>query len=116
MHAEFRPSLSYDIQPDEGPDSWTLHCGESAVNCQDSYELVYEFEKDMTERVQLLRPELYFLHGAALASGSNEKIVDLIHNPQPQNWPDFATPMTPMPQVSNADALKIAAWINSLAK
>ena len=47
---------------------------------------------------------------------SNEKIVDLIYNPQPQNWPDYATPMAPMPQVPRADALKIAAWINSLAR
>ncbi len=45
---------------------------------------------------------------------TNEKIVQLIHNPQPQNWPDYATEMPPMPQVSKADALKIAAWINSL--
>lgn len=45
---------------------------------------------------------------------SNERIVDLIHNPEPQNWPDYATPMPPMPQVSRDDALKIAAWINSL--
>jgi cytochrome c551/c552 len=45
---------------------------------------------------------------------SNEKIVELIHNPQPQNWPDFETAMPPMPQVTNEDAYKIAAWINSL--
>ncbi|SHF98390.1 Cytochrome c [Cnuella takakiae] len=45
---------------------------------------------------------------------SIEKIVQLIHNPQPQNWPDYATPMPPMPQVPVADAKKIAAWINSL--
>ena len=45
---------------------------------------------------------------------SNEKIVELIHNPQPQNWPDYETAMPPMPQVTRADALKIAAWINSL--
>ena len=45
---------------------------------------------------------------------SNEKIVELIHNPQPQNWPDYATAMPPMPQVTREDALKIAAWINSL--
>ncbi len=47
---------------------------------------------------------------------SIEKIVQLIHNPQPQNWPDYATPMPPMPQVSKGDARKIAAWINSLNK
>lgn len=45
---------------------------------------------------------------------SNEKIVQLIHNPQPQNWPDYAVAMPPMPQVSKADGLKMAAYINSL--
>jgi cytochrome c551/c552 len=45
---------------------------------------------------------------------SNEKIVELIHNPKPENWPDYPTEMPPMPQVSKNDALKIAAWINSL--
>lgn len=44
----------------------------------------------------------------------NEKIVDLIYNPQPKNWPDYATEMAPMPQVPKDEALKIAAWINSL--
>lgn len=45
---------------------------------------------------------------------SNEKILQLIHNPKPENWPDYATEMPPMPQVSKADGLKIAAYINSL--
>ena len=45
---------------------------------------------------------------------SNERIVELIHNPEPENWPGFATPMPPMPQVPKDEALKIAAWINSL--
>jgi cytochrome c551/c552 len=45
---------------------------------------------------------------------SAEKIVELIYNPQPQNWPDYATPMAPMPQVPKDQALKIANWINSL--
>ena len=47
---------------------------------------------------------------------SNEKILSLVYNPQPQNWPDYATPMAPMPQVPKEDVLKIAAWINSLDK
>lgn len=47
---------------------------------------------------------------------SDKKIVDLIHNPKPENWPDYATEMPPMPQVPTEDALKIARWINSLAK
>ncbi len=45
---------------------------------------------------------------------TNDQIVELIYNPKPQNWPDYATEMPPMPQVPKADALKIAAWINSL--
>lgn len=45
---------------------------------------------------------------------SNERIVELIYNPEPKNWPEFATPMAPMPQVPKDEALKIAAWINSL--
>ncbi|MEX1241869.1 MAG: hypothetical protein WEB30_19265 [Cyclobacteriaceae bacterium] len=45
---------------------------------------------------------------------SNEKIVELIHNPQPQNWPGYETAMLPMPHVTYDDAIKIAAWINSL--
>ncbi|MBT1690672.1 c-type cytochrome [Dawidia soli] len=47
---------------------------------------------------------------------SNERIVQLIYNPEPKNWPEHETPMAPMPQVPKAEALKIAAWINSLRK
>jgi cytochrome c551/c552 len=43
-----------------------------------------------------------------------EKIVELIYNPRPENWPDYATPMAAMPQVPREEALKIARWINSL--
>lgn len=47
---------------------------------------------------------------------TDEKIVELIHNPEPENWPDYATEMPPMPQVPKEDALKIARWINSLVE
>lgn len=47
---------------------------------------------------------------------SDKEIVELIHNPKPENWPDYATEMPPMAHVPEADALKIAAYINSLAK
>ncbi|SOD88749.1 c-type cytochrome [Spirosoma fluviale] len=46
---------------------------------------------------------------------TNDQIVDLIYNPKPQHWPEYATEMPPMPQVPKNDALKIAAWINSLS-
>ncbi len=45
---------------------------------------------------------------------TNNEIVELIYNPKPQHWPDYPVEMAPMPQVPRADALKIAAWINSL--
>jgi len=44
---------------------------------------------------------------------TNDQIVELIYNPKPEHWPDY-TQMAAMPQVPKADALKIAAWINSL--
>lgn len=43
-----------------------------------------------------------------------EEIVALIHTPKPENWPEYATPMPPMPHVPETEALKIAQWINSL--
>ncbi len=45
---------------------------------------------------------------------SNKRIVELIYRPEPKNWPEYATPMAAMPQVPENEALKIAAWINSL--
>ncbi|HEX5551892.1 MAG TPA: c-type cytochrome, partial [Chitinophagaceae bacterium] len=45
-----------------------------------------------------------------------DKIIGLIHSPNPGHWPDYATPMPPMPNVPKADAQKIARWINSLNK
>lgn len=45
---------------------------------------------------------------------ADKQIVQLIHEPKPENWPSYATPMPPMPQVPEAEALKIASWINSL--
>ena len=46
---------------------------------------------------------------------TDEKIVELIYNPNPKNWAGY-TEMLAMPQVPKTDALKIAAWINSLKK
>lgn len=47
---------------------------------------------------------------------TNEQMLELIYNPQPENWPGYATPMPPMPHVPRDEVLKIASWINSLAK
>jgi cytochrome c551/c552 len=44
------------------------------------------------------------------------QLVQLIHAPKPEHWPDYPTPMPPMPQVPNSEATKIAQWIKSLEK
>ena len=44
---------------------------------------------------------------------TNDKIVDLIYNPVPANWPGYP-PMAAMKQVPKEDAMKLAVWINSL--
>jgi cytochrome c551/c552 len=45
-----------------------------------------------------------------------EKIMELIYNPQPKNWPEYATPMAPMPQVPKDEARKIASWLVGLTE
>ncbi|MGL4632280.1 MAG: hypothetical protein ACRCVT_13845 [Leadbetterella sp.] len=45
---------------------------------------------------------------------SVDRIVQLIYKPEPQNWPDYATPMAAMPQVPKSDAVKIANYIRGL--
>ena len=47
---------------------------------------------------------------------SVNELMQLIRNPKPEHWPDYSTPMPPMPQVPAQEARKIAIWINSLAK
>ena len=64
---ESLPVLSYAISPAGRAEGWTMRCDETAIDCRNSYDLVYEFEKDMTQRVQLLRTDLFFIHGAALS-------------------------------------------------
>lgn len=46
---------------------------------------------------------------------SVERIIALVHTPEPDNWPGYP-PMAPMPQVPTDDLTKIATWINSLAE
>jgi cytochrome c551/c552 len=47
---------------------------------------------------------------------SINEIMQLIKNPKPEHWPEYSTPMPPMPQVTAQDARKIATWIKSLSK
>lgn len=45
---------------------------------------------------------------------SNERILELIYEPEPKNWPEFKTPMVALKHVTKEDGLKLGAWINSL--
>ena len=45
-----------------------------------------------------------------------DQIVELVVTPRPENWPDYSTPMPPMPHVPKSDVVKIAQWIRSLNK
>lgn len=47
---------------------------------------------------------------------SIDKLMRLINDPDPSNWPDYATPMPPMPNIPASHMQKIARWINSLDK
>lgn len=47
---------------------------------------------------------------------SVDEIVELVVTPKPENWPDYNTPMPPMPHVPKDDVVKIAQWIQSLNK
>ncbi|GAA4322745.1 hypothetical protein GCM10023149_23280 [Mucilaginibacter gynuensis] len=47
---------------------------------------------------------------------SVEELISLIHNPKPEHWPEYSTPMPPMPQVPVSEVRKIAEWIRSLDK
>ncbi|MBZ5858541.1 c-type cytochrome [Flavihumibacter profundi] len=47
---------------------------------------------------------------------SIDKIIQLIRNPKPEDWPGYSTPMPPMSHVPKEDAQKIAQWIKSLEK
>lgn len=45
---------------------------------------------------------------------SNERIVELIYKPEPENWPDYPAPMIALPHLDKNELLEIAQWINSL--
>jgi cytochrome c551/c552 len=47
---------------------------------------------------------------------SASKMLQLIYNPDPKNWPGYAVSMPPMTNLPKAEAQKIVAWIRSLKK
>ncbi|UXP32757.1 cytochrome c [Reichenbachiella agarivorans] len=45
---------------------------------------------------------------------STERLVELIKNPEPANWPDYTAPMAPITHLQDKELIAIANWINSL--
>ncbi|SMD38578.1 hypothetical protein SAMN04488029_3812 [Reichenbachiella faecimaris] len=50
----------------------------------------------------------------AKRSYSDERIVELIYKPEPENWPEYPAPMVALPHLDQKELLEIAHWINSL--
>ncbi len=72
---EFLPALDYDVSLAGHANGWTMRCDETVIHCRDRNDLIYEFEKDMTVRVQLLCANLFFIHGAALSMAERCVII-----------------------------------------
>jgi hypothetical protein len=51
-----------------GAEQWSVTNGDHTTLCVDLADLIYIVEKNLTIELQLLRPDLFFLHAAALAS------------------------------------------------
>lgn len=60
------PALEYSIHATGTKQFWLERSGGDVVAAQDDGELLYNFEKDLTVTLELLRKDLYFIHGAAL--------------------------------------------------
>ena len=59
-------ALSYSVIPTAEQEGWRLKIGADEISCETQADLLYDFEKDMTIRLQKLRSDLYFVHSAAL--------------------------------------------------
>ena len=44
---------------------------------------------------------------------SAKTLANLLRNPEPVNWPDYP-PMAPIPNITNAEAKILAAWLKEL--
>lgn len=59
--------LRYRIDLSGDTDGWVIHCDGDVIDCRGTAAFLFEFEKDMTLRLQKLRTDLFFVHGAALS-------------------------------------------------
>jgi hypothetical protein len=64
------------IERSREPPGYLLHEGADAATwCADTEELLYQLDKFLTLAVQRLRPDLYFLHAAAVASNGSVAVL-----------------------------------------
>lgn len=59
-------TLEYSIHATGSRQFWLERSGGDVVVAADDGELLYSFEKDLTVTLELLRKDLFFIHGAAL--------------------------------------------------
>ena len=59
--------ISYDVSLSNNADGWVLRCEEGLTHCRNTSDLLYDFEKELTLRLQILRADLFFVHAAALS-------------------------------------------------
>lgn len=59
-------TLEYSIHATGNKQFWLERSGGDVVAAADDGELLYNFEKDLTVTLELLRKDLFFIHGAAL--------------------------------------------------
>ena len=61
------PALEIAVRFDRRMRLWSIDLPGRAVTCTDLDDLAYCIEKEMTIALQALRPDLYFVHAAAMA-------------------------------------------------
>jgi hypothetical protein len=64
---ESKISLRYHVSLCHDRDGWVMKCDEGLTHCPGTSSLLFEFEKNMTLRLQKLRTELFFVHAAVLS-------------------------------------------------
>lgn len=70
------PDIAYTVGPaDVDPGYWLTRAGQAQIDARDVSEFLYFFEKDLTIELQRRRPDLYFIHAAAVELDGKAAII-----------------------------------------
>ena len=70
------PDIAYTIgQADVDSGYWLTRTGQARIDARDVAEFLYFFEKDLTIELQRRRPDLYFIHAAAVGLDGKAAII-----------------------------------------